>query len=138
MKKIFLLLVISSWLFVFASPVVAAKKRIRPQVSKPAATSTAISSARLRSDRKALLVTFLNLASYKSIDYTLTYTANEVDQGVQGSVAPLGGTTSRELEFGTCSKGVCTYHTNILGMRFVITAQTTSGKMVVKKYLIKP
>lgn len=138
MKKIFLLLVISSWLFAFASPVLAAKKRIRPQVSKPAAKSTAISSARLRSDRKALLVTFLNLSAYKNINYTLTYTANSVDQGIQGSITPLGNATSRELEFGTCSKGVCTYHTNILGMRFVITAQTTGGKMVVKKYIIKP
>lgn len=142
MKKLFLLLSLITIISI-VSPISvhAAKKRIKPTVSAKPAVSTGgltVSSARLRSDRLALLVTFLNLSELRDLSYTLTYTGNGIDQGVSGSIATAGqGSTSRELLFGSCSKNVCVYHQNIKNMRLVITAQTTSGKTIVKKYLVK-
>lgn len=142
MKKLILILSLIS-LISLISPISihAAKKRVKTaSKSAPVATSgLAISSVRLRSDHQALIVTFLNLDSLRDLSYTLTYVGNGVDQGVQGSIASAGqGSTSRELLFGSCSKNVCVYHQNIKNMRLVVTGQTTSGKTIVKKYLIKP
>lgn len=122
-----------------SSFVFAAKPRPRPAGGSVVSTGSSFISVRLRSDRLALFVNFLNLSQYNSISYILTYNTDGVDQGVQGSVPPAGqGSTSRELLFGTCSKNVCRYHQNIKNMHFVITAQTLSGKTLVKKFLIRP
>lgn len=130
-------------LFIFLSnpqPILAAKKLLYKPVAATAPKSNAISysSARFRGDRKAVILTIQNLSKLKNADYTLLYTANNIDQGVQGSVIPQGDEIiNRELLFGTCSKNVCTYHTNIKNMILTVNAQTKDGKTFVKRYKIK-
>lgn len=94
--------------------------------------------ARLRSDHQALEVNFGNLSRAKSVTYTLTYQTNGVDQGVSGSLdLSSGDYASRELLFGTCSNGVCRYHSNITGMKFEIQTLLNSGKTTIRRFRIR-
>lgn len=95
-------------------------------------------SPKLRTDKKALVIYFANLQNAKSVSYTLTYKTNGQEEGAGGSLT-LGGekTATRELLFGTCSKNVCRYHTNLSDMRVEITYTTTNGKKFLKRYRIK-
>lgn len=105
--------------------------------SRVAATSVAI-YPRLRADRKALFVTFSNLSKIKNISYTLIYQTNGRDEGAGGSVSSSQGqTTTRELLFGTCSAGVCRYHTNITTMKFEVSISYANGKKVLRRYKIR-
>lgn len=105
----------------------------------PSKNAKSYVSVKLRADRKALLVTFMNLTDVKSLDYVLSYTGSGADQGVVGSVDPAAGATAtRELVFGTASSGVYKYHTNITKMRFEVTIKLKTGKTIVKKYTVKP
>ena len=142
MKKFIVFLV---FLVILVTPanVLAAKKRVRPAASANTASKNtgfaAFSGAKLRNDRLAVIVTFLNLARFANVDYTLTYTANGIDQGVQGSIPTNeNANVTRELLFGTCSKNVCTYHRGIQKMKLTVTAQTKNDVVYVKKYTIRP
>lgn len=95
-------------------------------------------SPRLRSDRKALIVNFANLKKVKNVTYTLIYQTNGRDEGVSGSLdASSGDAVTRELLFGTCSSGVCRYHTNISNMRLEVNTELTSGKRTVKRFRVR-
>lgn len=134
MKRI-LLIFLAFCLFGLASPVLA-KKRIGS--AKRVSIGITI-SPRLRKDRRALIANFSNLNQVFSFTYELTYLTNGVDQGAYGSVTPKGeNSTVRELLFGTCSHGVCRYHTGIENMRFVVTANLKNSQKIIKKYRIKP
>ena len=146
-KKLILILFLATLL----SPplVLAARERIRV---KPAAKSGGggapvrrsayggvSSSVKLRGDRKAITLTLSNMGGISSVSYQLTYIANGVSQGVMGKVNPaLEATATRELLFGTCSHGVCTYHTNISNMKLTVSSHLTSGITVIKPYRIRP
>lgn len=79
------------------------------------------------------------MQSATSVSYQLTYTANGISQGVMGKIDPkLEPTAIRELLFGTCSAGVCTYHQNIQGMRLKIISKLKSGLTIIKPYRVKP
>lgn len=93
-------------------------------------------SPRLRADRKALLVYFNGLTNATSISYTLIYNQNGQDEGAGGSITPDSTSASRELLFGTCSHGVCRYHSNIKNMKFEVVAELKSGKTIKKRYRI--
>lgn len=148
MKKIFLILISSSLITLFAPlPALAARKRVR--VKPPAksggapvrrsAYGGASSSVKLRGDRKAITLTLSNMGGVSSVSYQLTYIANGVSQGVMGKVDPaLETTATRELLFGTCSHGVCTYHTNISNMKLTVSSHLVSGITVIKPYRIRP
>ncbi len=143
MKKTVYLFIFGSVLFFLAYQTADAKVLPRFSSAKkksvaPAATNQFV-SAKLRADRKALLVTFSNLQLAQSVEYILTYNANGVDQGVTGTIdLSAGNSATRTLLFGTESKGVYTYHTNIKNMKYLVTIQTKSGKKVIKKYTVKP
>lgn len=92
---------------------------------------------RLRRDRKALLVTFSNLQNTSSVSYTLVYETNGQQEGAGGSVKPTEGTANRELLFGTCSSGVCRYHSGIKNMKFEVTTVLKNGKTSIKRYKIR-
>lgn len=93
---------------------------------------------KLRADHQSLYVTFINVKKVNSITYTLTYQTNGKDEGVSGSVdSSQGNKIDRELLFGTCSSGVCTYHQNISNMKLEISIQYTNGKTVIKRYRVK-
>ncbi len=103
-----------------------------------AVATGALVSARLRSDRQALLTTFSNLQRVNNITYTLMYQTNGVDQGVSGSLdSSAGNSVSRELLFGTCSSGVCRYHGNITNMKFEVVSELPNGKRVIKRFKVR-
>ncbi len=138
MKKILLSVIfVLSLLLLSKEDVLAAKPRVRPS-GGGGGVGTAFSQVKLRGDRQAALVSLFNLSNITTISYSLTYSANGVEQGVQGTIDPAGqNSVSRELLFGTCSKNVCTYHRNIINMRLRFTATTKNGRTLVKGYLIK-
>lgn len=100
--------------------------------------SGVLASPRLRSDRKALLVTFNNLQKVKNVTYTLMYQTDGKDEGVSGSIdSSAGNSLSRELLFGTCSSGVCRYHANISNMKLEILTELPSGKRLIKRFRVR-
>ena len=95
-------------------------------------------TVKLRSDRRAVLVTFSNLTIATSVTYALTYTAKGLPQGAQGSVTQGGlESVTRELLLGTCSGGTCRYDSGVSDAKLTITTKLKSGKKVVKTYRIK-
>lgn len=126
----------------FTAPVEA--KRLLPRFQGSGSTAAAPASyygvgvsPKLRGDRLALIVIFNGLQNATSVSYTLTYETNGINQGVGGTIKSSAETSAtRELAFGTCSAGVCTYHTNITGMRFEVVSKLTNGKTSIKRYQI--
>ncbi|MBI4009205.1 hypothetical protein HY357_03160 [Candidatus Roizmanbacteria bacterium] len=103
-----------------------------------AASSGLIVSPRLRADRRAILIFFSNLNKSKSLSYTLIYQTNGKDEGVGGSIDNASGNSAnRELLFGTCSSGVCSYHSNITNMRLEITTELQNGKKTLRRFRIR-
>lgn len=120
------------------SPIQAARKRV-PRGSHVYVSTQAVGAIckpRLRVDRRALQFTCSSFGQLASGSYELTYTANGVGQGAGGSII-LGDTSTKELLFGTCSGGICTYHTGITNAYFKITSRLQNGSTVVKPYRIK-
>ncbi len=140
MKKI---LVIIAFIFLFSLIKNDAYARTLPQAKTSKATplktlsASIIVTPKIRNDRHALIIYFSNLQNAESISYMLIYKTNGQEEGAGGSVKPSEGSASRELLFGTCSKNVCRYHTNISNMTFETTAQLKSGKKLIKRYKIK-
>lgn len=92
---------------------------------------------RLRADRKALIITFGNLQSATTVSYQLIYLTNGQQEGAGGTISGSGNTAERTLLFGTCSKNVCRYHSNISNMKLEVSYTSTSGKKYLKRYRIK-
>lgn len=141
--KLFLLL-LSLFVFLQSGELVSAKtlpqsKSVKPAIRKSTGGGNVTVSPRLRRDKKALVVSFGNLQSAKSVQYTLVYQTNGKDEGAGGVITPQRAinSTSRELLFGTCSSNVCRYHSGISNMRLEIVTELTSGKKSIKRYSIK-
>lgn len=115
----------------------AVGKKVVSSNKTSAVSSSVTVSPRLRADRKALLVSFGGLTSATSVSYTLTYNQNGQNEGAGGSITPDSATASRELLFGTCSSGVCRYHTNIKNMKFEVVSKLKSGKVVKRRFGIR-
>ena len=140
MKRVIILFLLSLASVGLFSQVHAAKQRVKNSIVKTTKTSvaTGYSSAKLSRGTNSVVVTFLNLSKVSRINYTLSYSANGVEQGVVGSLTPAGQTTdSRDLYFGTCSHGVCTAHRSITGATLTIETKLKSGGTHVKRYKIK-
>ena len=122
-----------------------AQAKVLPQAAKAskavgaASNATNISvSARLRSDRKALIVNFADLQAATNVSYLLTYKTDVQDEGARGGISVDGSSyVSQELLFGTCSKGVCRYHTGISDTRLEVSYTTKAGRKYLKKFKIK-
>lgn len=132
-------------LFAFAFSIEPVDAKTLPQakasgksVTKPGVVSGISVYPRIRNDRRALVVSFNNLQNANSVSYTLIYRTEGREEGAGGSVRTSeGNSASRELLFGTCSKNICRYHTNITNMRFEVTSQLKIGKTSTKRYRIK-
>lgn len=134
----FLSLIFLSFFLLLPQPV-EAKKRIGVAAAPVKANWKIVISPKIRSDRKALIITYSNLQNVASFTYQLTYEAEGVDQGVYSTVTPLGeNSTVRELLFGTCSGSVCRYHPGIQNMKFVVNTVYKNGQRAVKRYRVKP
>lgn len=136
-------LLLSLLLFLFLFTTVA-EARVLPQArgSKPSSTKAAGSgvgiSPRLRSDRQALLVNFSNLQNATEVSYLLRYKSNGQDEGAMGALNLSGASSdTAELLFGTCSKNVCRYHTNITEVRFEVSYSSKSGKKYLRKFRVR-
>ncbi|MCX6816810.1 MAG: hypothetical protein NTZ93_03020 [Candidatus Beckwithbacteria bacterium] len=133
--KLRLIVIVIIFLSLFSASMVLAKKKL---VRLPQSTVTSAAKHKLRADRQALLLVLDDMTKATSVTYNLTYVADNVSQGVQGTYAATQGNTQKELVFGTCSKDVCTYHKNITDMILEVKTALKSGKTLVQKYQIKP
>lgn len=136
--QVTLLLIVSSLVFA-PQQIFAAKARVRAAVSKGSGVVTSgYSKAKLSRNTNSVIVTFVNLGSVSKITYTLSYTANGIEQGAVGSLVPSGSATdTRDLYFGTCSHGVCTPHRGIQNATLLVETSLKSGRLNVKRYRIK-
>ncbi len=140
MKKIILLLVIGG-VFFFTGDVEAKLlprfTNINKSVRQRVVSSGLVVSPKLRSDRRAIVLTLSNLQKVKNVTYTLMYQTDGVDQGVGGTLdSSSGSSVTRELLFGTCSD-VCRYHSNITNMKLEIVSELPNGRQTLKRYRIK-
>ncbi len=132
-KKILLFLLLLTILLALPHSTLALKKRVRFVVA-----GVSFSSAKLSRGTNSVVLTLLNLNRVSKITYTLSYSANGIEQGVVGSITPAGqATDSRDLYFGTCSKGVCTPHYNITNASLLVETTLTNGAVNAKRYRIK-
>lgn len=116
------------------NPTFAAKKRVRA-VRQP---GVIYSSAKLSRATNSVILSLYNLNQVNKISYVLSYSANGIPQGAMGSIATSGQTSdSRDLYFGTCSKGVCTPHYNITNANLTVTVNLNSGGSFIKRYRMK-
>lgn len=136
MKVLIILLLALSLL---ALPVEAAKPRVRTSGAKSSGTvATGYSRAKLSRATNSVVVTFMNLGNVSRVTYTLSYTANGIEQGAVGSLVPSGsGTETRDLYFGTCSHGVCTPHRGIRNAVLLVETQLKNGRTNTKRYRIR-
>ena len=143
MKRVFLSLVVIFALIISVSSKAEAKLLPQAKGSAKQVTSSRTGGSgitvtpRLRSDRRALIVSFSNLQNAKSVTYQLTYLTNGQQEGAGGTISGAGNSTERTLLFGTCSKDVCRYHSNISNMKLEISYTSTSGKKYLKRYRVK-
>lgn len=143
MQKLSLLLLVFFSLFIFTNSVEA---KVLPQATKGGQKATNKNAAgsginvtpKLRSDRRAITVYFSNLKNATSVSYLLRYKTNGQEEGAMGALSLKGSSTvSQELLFGTCSKNVCRYHTNITDARLEVPYTTQTGKKYLKRFKIK-
>ena len=138
-KLAFILLLIISFFFL-TNKVMAAKPRTSRGSSGGSLVNYGTSgrvttSVRFRGDRRAIIINFAGLNNATSVSYSLTYNSNGIPQGAIGTITKISGfSDSRELLFGTCSHGVCRYHTGITDARLVITSKLKSGLTTRKSY----
>lgn len=141
-KKLFGVLIIACLVSLLLHPEAwAAKKRLRRgrqgTTVRKTYTRGVGASVRFRPDRHGLLINFSGFGNVASVTYTLTYTANGIPQGAGGTATPETAGEQRELLFGTCSGGVCHYHTNITNARLVVDSKLSSGLIIRKPYRIR-
>lgn len=148
MKKILVLL----FLFVFVGAIGAgdafAKKRLPAAGNTKKATATAskpssssavgvTTKVSFLPGKRGIVATFSNLEIATSVSYSLTYSSRGIQEGAGGSLTELSGTQTRELLFGTCSAGVCRYHSGIKNAKFTVTTVLKNGKKVTKVFRLK-
>lgn len=117
-----------------------AVKSIGKPTIKNVGGTTIIVTPKLRADKKAITVNFLNLQNASAVSYSLVYKQgpNGQQEGAGGALVLNGQLTDKaELLFGTCSAGVCRYHSNIKDARLEVSYTSKSGKKYLKKFKIK-
>lgn len=87
-------------------------------------------SASIAKNKRSVYASFSNLGNVKTISYQLTYDSNKGPQGAGGSIKSTGRTVSRTITLGTCSRKVCTYHTNIKNAKLSVDFVLKSGGVV--------
>lgn len=134
-----LLLCLLFFFIIIPAKVEAAKKFIPKKSTVGKFSGGSIPAVvRFRPDRLGILMSFTSFSTIGSVSYSFTYSTNGVPQGAGGTISSSNNpTANRELLFGTCSTGVCTYHNNITNAKLVLTAKYTNGNTATKTYRIK-
>ena len=141
-KKISYIFIFVFLLVFFTTPSVSAKKLL-PFLKKTAKVTTSTSSGvtssvKFRGDRLGIIVTFNSLQSAYKVDYFLSYQTKGITQGASGSITDTAiGSVTRDIIFGSCSKGVCRYDSGISNAKFVITIYLNNGRKIVRSYRLK-
>lgn len=128
------------YFFEFVTPSVFAAKKFSPKKTAVRYTSSAGIPAivHYQPNHLGINLSFSNFNGLESVSYSFTYNTNGITQGVGGTVtANNNPTDTRELLFGTCSRGACRYHYNLSNARLVLTAKYTNGRTSNKSYRIK-
>jgi hypothetical protein len=87
--------------------------------------------------QNTLRLHFVQLKKIKSIQYSLTYTSQNIEQAISGNIT-LAGKRSlrRELFIGTCSTTECTPHLDPKNIRLEVVATYITGVTEKKVYQI--
>lgn len=120
--------------------VYAAKKFVPKKVStvKKTVSGSLPAIVKYRGDKLGLLLSFSNFSGIQSASYVFTYNRSGIPDGASGTItANNNPSMQRELLFGTCSGGVCTYHHNLTSARLLLTVKMTNGRTISKGYNIK-
>jgi hypothetical protein len=138
-RKILFLIFAFVLSFVFPTEILAAKPRLSRGGSSPTAVTSSgyRSSAKFKANRLGIILSLSGLNNTNSVSYELTYTSEGIPQGVISTVQTTENTATREMLFGTCSKNVCRWHTNIKDAKLIVTAKLKSGKTSRKTYRIR-
>jgi len=141
MKKFLCVIVLILVLFSLFNKPVSAKKLL-PFLKKATGTASTsggvTSSVKFRGDRLGIIVTLGNLQAAYKVDYFLSYQTKGTTQGASGSITDTSvGSTTRDIIFGSCSRGACRYDSGISNAKFVITIYLTSGRKIVRSYRLK-
>lgn len=119
------------------TPSVQAASKTKTVVKKTAVADVSVSPSVGR-DGKSISVYFANLQKTSSLAYTLSYLTNGKPEGAGGSINTKGKfSLSRTLLLGTCSSGVCRYHTNIANAQLTVTITYKDGRTVTRTYPLK-
>jgi hypothetical protein len=146
MRNILMVLAVFALFSIFNDVTVFAAKKFVPKRAAPAAKKKSTgnsgvyipSVAKYRGDKQGILLSFANFNGIESADYSFTYNSNGVPQGAGGTIRSSNNPTAqRELLFGTCSSGVCTYHHNLTNAQLSLTVHFTNGSTSSKTYRIK-
>lgn len=142
MKKILYILTFLLVIFsLYITPVFAKKLLpfLRKTTGGTASTSSHVtSSVKFRGDRLGIIVTLGNLQAAYKVDYFLSYQTKGTTQGASGSITDTSmGSATRDIIFGSCSKGACRYDSGISNAKFVITIYLTGGRKIVRSYRLK-
>jgi hypothetical protein len=136
-KKIIVFLVILAGFLYLITPVFALKKRVSRTGAAAVSGSLSYSTVKLNRPSHSIDIYFRNLGNVSRVDYELSYMSGGIDKGVVGSLVPPGSGDTRNLYFGTCSKGVCTPHYSITGATLTVRTALKSGGTNGKLYRIK-
>ncbi len=141
-KKIIIIISLLGFLAFLPQEVLALKARTKKTSATTTTTRTAgtrvASSVRFKPGRNGIIISLSGLTNAKSVSYELTYDTNGTPQGAMGTISNITSSAdSRELLFGTCSGGVCRYHSGITNARLVITSKLKSGTTTRKSYRLK-
>lgn len=142
MKKTLCIIILLLASVALSASSVSAKKLLpflRKATGVTTSTSSGVtSSVKFRGDRLGIIVTLGSLQAAYRVDYFLSYQTKGTTQGASGSITDtsIGGAT-RDIIFGSCSKGVCRYDTGISNAKFVITIYLNSGRKIVRSYRLK-
>lgn len=129
-------------LVITPSPTLA-KKKLGTGAKKATTVSKSTSKGittrvSFRGDRRAVVATFSNLGIVSKVDYFLTYQSRGTTQGASGTLTSASeDPTSRELLFGTCSRGVCRYDSGIANAKLTVTTRLKNGAKVIKNFRLK-
>lgn len=138
--SIFLIIFLTSFIFAQNTQAKILPQSVKTQTEKTTTKfgTTITVSPKLRADRRALIVNFAKLQNAKAVSYMLRYTQASQEEAAMGALNLSGQTTQTiELLFGTCSKNVCRYHTNIKNAKFEVSYTSKLGKKYLKKFKIK-
>ena len=142
MKKTLSIFTIAFVLVTLSASSVSAKKLLpflRKATGVTTSTSSGVtSSVKFRGDRLGIIVTLGSLQAAYKVNYFLSYQTKGTTQGASGSITDTSiGSVTRDIIFGSCSKGACRYDSGISNAKFVITIYLNSGRKIVRSYRLK-